>query len=114
MDAMLRVLNAGFRLSNIKPNTKYRLSYYVRTQDIQGKGGVGAYLSFVEKKYSRGLPSVRITGTHPWHRLIFEFTTPPEMDMSKIEKPGIPSIGLWAWFAEGEVWFDQVELVEMK
>lgn len=109
-----KVLNAGFRLCKIKPNTKYRLSYYIRTQNIRGKGGVGAYLSFVERKFNRGLPSVRITGTHPWHRLVFEFTTPAEMDMTRIEKSGIPSIGLWTWFSEGEVWFDKVELIELK
>ena len=110
-------LSAGFKLPGIKPKTKYRLSFYVKTRDIKGGrkfSGAGSYLSFLGGKGSRGFPSPRLLGTHPWHRLTFVFTTPAEIDKSQIDTKGVPSIGLWIWFAEGEVWFDKVELTELK
>ena len=112
-----KVLNAGFKLPGIKPQTKYRLSFYIRTQGIIGNrkdAGAGLYLSFFGGNGSRGFPFPRLVGTHPWHRLTFDFTSPAEIDMSHIDREGVPSIGLWFWFAEGEVWFDKVELTELK
>ena len=106
-----KLLNAGFKLPGLKPKTKYRLSFYVRTQGVKGTrkdSGTGLYLYYPGGKGSRGFPSPRLVGTHPWHRLAFIFTTP-----EKIDTKGIPSIGLWCWFAEGEVWFDKVELDEL-
>ena len=112
-----KVICAGFKLPGIKPKTKYRLSFYIRTQGIKGTrkdSGVGLYLSFLDGKGSRGFPYPRLVGTHPWHRLTFDFTSPDEIDMSQIDRKGVPSIGLWCWYAEGEVWFDKVELTELK
>ena len=112
-----KMLSAGFRLPGLKPKTKYRLSFYIRTQGIKGSrkdAGAGTYLSFLGGKGNRGFPSPRLIGTHPWHRLTFDFTTPAEIDKSQLETKGLPSIGLWFWFAEGEVWFDKVELTELK
>ena len=109
-----KILNAGFKLPEIKPKTRYRLSYYVRTRNLNGKGGAGATISFLGGKGTRDLPRAKVNGTRPWHRLTFEFTSPDEIDMSQIDKKGLPSIGLWVWFAEGEVWFDKVELTELK
>lgn len=106
-----KLLNAGFKLPGIKPNTRYRLSFYIRTEGVKGTrkdSGTGSYLYFPGGKGSRGFPSPRLVGTHPWHRLAFIFTTP-----DRIDEKGVPSIGLWFWFAEGEVWFDKVELTEL-
>ena len=110
------LLSAGFKLPGIKPKTQYSLSFYIRTQEIKGNrenSGVGLYFSFPGGKGNCGFPMPRLVGTHPWHRLSFEFTTPDQIDMSQIDTKGIPCIGLWAWFVEGEVWFDKIELVEL-
>ena len=108
-----KILSAGFRVPDMKPNTRYRLSYYARTKDIRGKAGPGVHIYFNAKK-GQYFPQVKLTGTNPWHRLTFEFTTPPDVDTSPDPKKRFPSVGLWFWFAEGEVWFDKVELTELK
>ena len=101
-------INAGFKVPQLKPNTRYRLSYYIKTQDIKGKSGAGVYVSFGDGR-GASFPQVKLKGTHPWHRLSFTFTTPASTGQGKL----IPSVGTWIWFAEGEVWFDNVELIEL-
>ena len=101
-------VSGGFTIPGMKPGKKYRLSYYIRTVNIRGKDGAGSYLYF-NQGHGNGYPAARIGGTHPWHRLSFEFTAP-----ASTGKDRVPILGLWIWFAEGEVWFDNVELAELK
>ena len=56
---------AGFKLPAIKPNTRYRLSFYIRTEGVKGTrkdSGTGSYLYFPGGKGSRGFPSPRLVG----------------------------------------------------
>ena len=100
----------GCRIPGMKPNRKYRLSFYLKTEKLTGSIGAGAWIYFF--KESRGglpLPRVRITGDNPWHRLSFEFTSPPETG-----KDGFaPTLGLWVWKAKGKTWYDEVRLEEI-
>lgn len=100
---------ATFRLPGLKPDTRYRLSYYIRTKDVKYKEkcGTGAYMYFNQSP-GEAFPRVRLTGTNPWHRLSFDFTTPKDTGKNRT-----PVLGLWIWGAAGEVWFDKVELVEL-
>ncbi len=100
---------ATFKLPALKPDTRYQLSYYVRTKDVQFKDkyGAGAYL-YCSDSPGMPFPKVRLTGTNPWHRLNFEFTTPKDTGKNRT-----PALGLWIWNVAGEVWFDKVELVEL-
>lgn len=100
-------VSGGFLVPDMKPGKKYRLSYYVKTQNIRGKDGAGAFLYFNKSK-GKGFPAVRLSGTQPWHRLTFEFTAPEDTGEGRE-----PILGLWIWFAEGEAWFDCVELIEL-
>lgn len=108
-------LAAYFMVPGIKPKTRYRLSYYVKTKDIKakGRGGAGVTVSFLDmrRRGSNSLPYTRLTGTAPWHRLTFEFTTPDPLYGTKA---GPPKVGLSFWSATGEVWFDKVEIEELK
>ncbi len=88
----------------LEPDTKYRLSYFIRTENIKPPLGAGAFLYFTKTK-GRAFPGSRLTGTHPWHKLSFEFTTPPDTG-----KDCTPRLGLWIWNAAGEAWFDDVRI----
>lgn len=101
-------MNACQYLPSMKPDTKYRLSYFIRTKDIEGGIGAGAFLYF-DKDNGRPYPDSRLIGTNPWHKLSFEFTTPHETGVS-----AKPILGLWIWTAAGEAWFDDVRVEEVK
>lgn len=102
-------MNAVQWLPDVKPKTKYRLSFFVRTQDllpVNDKGlGAGAFFSDADGKFQlRGLG--RYTGTNPWFKESLEFVTPEKLS-------GKTAIGLWIWGAKGEAWFDSVKLEEL-
>ena len=95
-------------MPDMKPNTKYRVSYFVRTKDIMGKGGARALVLF-NKKNSIQLPKVAVTGTNPWHRLSFEITSPENTGDGRK-----PSLNFGIHMAGGEAWFDQLEVEEIE
>jgi len=97
----------------VKPNRKYRISYFVRTEDLKpglmpmvrlgGKGKAGTiYLTGTYLDYIRG--------TTPWMRYEYVLTTPAE-GMGKSFPPHLEfNIGK----STGKCWIDHVELYEVK
>ena len=100
--------SAGCRLPGLKPNKKYRISYYLKTKDLTGTVGAGAWIYF-SKTGAAALPRNRILGTNPWHRVSVEFTTPADTG-----KDYVPPLGLWVWNARGTAWFDEVRIDEVE
>ena len=100
-------MSAGFKLPAMKPSTRYRLSYFLKTEKLTGRSGAGAFIYF-NKSEGRGFPRIQVTGTTPWHRESFEFVTPAKTGEGR---PAV--LGLWIWNAGGEAWFDDVEIVEL-
>ena len=112
----LRIQNQGLlnnlascRIPAMKPNRKYRLSFFLKTEKLTGSLGAGAWIYFA-KGSGLALPRVRISGDNPWHRLTFDFTSPADTG----EKGFIPTLGLWVWKAQGTAWFDQITLQEVE
>ena len=101
-------MNAAQRIPALEPGTKYRLSYFIKTENLQSPEGAGAYLSFTKNK-GTAFPGTQLAGTHPWHRLTFEFVTPPDTG-----KDAVPVLGLWIWNAQGDAWFDDVRLEKVR
>ena len=99
-------LSSYVKLKSLKPGRKYRLSYFVRTCGITGKKGAGVFL-ILNKTIAREYPKRQVSGTQPWHRLVFEFTTPADY------RPDNPRLGIWIWDAAGEAWFDDVRIDEI-
>ena len=101
---------AGQKFKGMKPNTRYRLSFFLRT-DISDKAaagtGAGAFLNIGASQFA--FPDIRITGKTDWHQQSFEFKTP-----ANITPQTECNIGLWIWKAEGRAWYDNVSLVEIK
>ena len=100
---------AGCRLPGLKPNRKYRLSFFLKTEKLTGTIGAGAWIYF-SKDNGMPLPRVRLTGDNPWHRLSFEFTSPEATGANNF----VPTLGLWIWKARGKAWFDEVCLEEIR
>ncbi len=99
---------AGIRLPGLKPNTRYRISYYLKTKDLVGKIGAGTWIYFTQS-IGMPLPRNRILGTNPWHRVCVEFKT-----HANTGKDYVPPLGLWIWNAKGTAWFDEVRIDEVK
>ncbi|MBQ7695059.1 MAG: DUF4838 domain-containing protein [Lentisphaeria bacterium] len=103
-------------LTGLKPNTKYRFSYFVRLENVKPAGkkaaGFSAFLRMGgsgERNQSISLPEHAMSGTTDWIRIAKEFTTVP--DVGSKYRP-------WVQFSvngtSGKVWIDHVRLEEVK
>ena len=94
-------------LPKLKPATRYRLSAYVRLDDVKPitRGG-GVVLNLFDAG-NRWYPTHALTGSTPnWVRQSFEFKTPAKLFKS-------PYLRLRLFKATGTVWFDDVKLEEL-
>ncbi|MGN0870190.1 MAG: DUF4838 domain-containing protein [Victivallales bacterium] len=92
----------------IKPNTKYRISYFVRLENIvpldDSRGGV-CIIVMNTKNY--WFPQSKLIGTLPWLKQSFEFTSAPETNPKRTYiKPAMVQ-------CTGTVWFDGITLEEI-
>ena len=100
----------------VKPGTRYRLSFFIKTQNIQSlmDGGVYVLIKCGMKPPKTLLfpPGIgRFFGTMPWTRQSFEFTTPEEFG-----RDGRPELSFYLISRNGKkgiAWVDQVELHEL-
>jgi hypothetical protein len=87
----------------VKPKTRYRLSGYIKTQDVVVKG-TGATLS-LEGGFEH---TESITGKKGWTKVAFEF------DSGAADKIKVgPRLGHHSNMAMGVAWFDELSLVEL-
>ena len=96
------------RLEGLKPNTRYLLSFYVRTKDVVARKESLFSGVYVTKGVNLHLPPTYIHGTHEWNRMAFEIQTPNEEELNSSAPFGI------LFRAPGEVWFDEMTLKEVK
>jgi hypothetical protein len=98
-------------LPQLKPNTRYRISYFIKLDSVVpfDKNG-GAVINVVDDK-NRWFPSRPIVGTRPWFKQSFEFKSG-----AKTNVPPRPCsyIRLYLINASGTVWFDNIKLEEVK
>jgi hypothetical protein len=107
MNKLNQRISAGQKFKGMKPNTRYRLSFFLKTRGLTGKLGAGAYISMGKKQLA--CPTVRISGDTSWHRRTFDLMTPDYIT------PDTECIlGLWIWSAAGDAWYDDVSIVEVK
>lgn len=87
----------------VKPKTRYRISGYIKTKDIVGKGA-GATIS-LEGGFEK---TEVITATKSWTKVSFEF------DSGAVDKIKIgPRLGHYSSPVMGKAWFDDLTLVEL-
>lgn len=87
----------------VKPKTRYRLTGYIKTKDIVGKGA-GACFSLTGT-FEKTEP---IAGTKSWTKVSFEFDSGPASDIMIG-----PRMGHQASPVLGKAWFDEITLVEL-
>ena len=93
----------------LKPNTRYRLSFFIKGEGIKAirKGG-GAGITFCDA-YNRSFPTTAgLVGTFDWIHQTFEFTTHAETG-NRCKSYVYLRIG----GANGTAWFDGLSLVEI-
>ena len=104
-------------LRNLKPNTTYRLSAYIRFKDVKPvKKGGGINFNFVDTA-NRWFPTNFLTGESlKWSRQSFVFTTPADTNKAKYHngRTVTPYIRPRILSATGTVWFDDITLEEVK
>lgn len=94
----------------LKPRTRYRLSYFVKTDSVvalTARGGVAAALVEANGR-CRFFPERKLRGTIPWTRQAFEFETG-----ARGEGTEGPDLRLAISQAYGEAHFDGVRLDEL-
>ena len=99
-----------YYMDNLKPDTRYRASVYVRTRDLRwSKGPAAADIGInVKGMKSISFPRGHVSGTTPWHRLEQEFVTPA------VIAPGKKNfISCSIYKAGGEAWFDNLVVEEV-
>jgi putative membrane-bound dehydrogenase-like protein len=90
---------------NVRPQTRYRLSGWVKTKDVAAGSGKGALFNIHELQ-TEGLPRA-VTGTSDWKRLEIEFSSGA---LSRVTVNCL--FGGWGR-SKGEAWWDDLELVEV-
>jgi hypothetical protein len=98
-------------LPALKPNTRYRLTYFVKTKDVEPRmmyGGGGGIAVNIWDDHNRWFPSKNLfTGTMDWIFQKFEFTSGPDVAKHR------PYMFLHRLHAAGTAWFDDVRLEEI-
>ncbi len=100
----------GQSLPEMKPNTRYRLTYYVRTENVVPLKNNGGVCVNIWDDKNLFFPAIPITGTRPWFSESFEFTSGLKTNLP----PHKSYIMLWLHDATGSVWFDQLTLEEAR
>ena len=96
-------------ISGIKPATKYRISYYLKYQNVvpDKADAFGGVVANVWHGGNRWFPTNAFTGSSDWKRHEFFYTTPAG------SKPEL-TFSLMIINAKGTAWFDDVQVVEVK
>ena len=96
-------------LPALKPNTKYKLTFFVKIDDIKPVSPRGGVRVNIWDDKNCWFPDNSLTGTMPWTRLGFEFTTGPKTNDGKNNS----YLKLLILKAEGSAWFEDIKLREI-
>lgn len=104
-----RAIGITQSLPELKPDTKYQLSFFLRTENVilSKRDWAGVCVNIWDDK-NRWFPTNFYTGTMPWSKQGFIFKSGPETN-----KKTKSYIVLRILSASGTVWFDDVKLVEL-
>ena len=100
----------------LKPNAKYRLSYFIKLDHLEqaktggSRGACVEYEEYTPKYRAEHCPKGPFwTGTYDWLHQSMEFTTGPDVDKPRCR----PHLWLRAFSCVGTVWFDGMRLEEV-
>jgi len=96
----------------VEPSTTYRLSGWLRSQDLSTDSGVRLFVYDPRNPATTGRPTADVIGTEPWRKVELTLTTGPATRVLMIGPRRVPS----AKFdnkLRGTVWLDDVALVPL-
>lgn len=91
----------------IKPNQRYRISYYLRLENVVPMSAEGGVTMNIWNTKNLWLPANKFVGSIPWFKQSFEFTSAPDT------VPKVTYIKPMLIHCHGTVWFDGVTLEEL-
>ena len=115
----LKVVNTGSKdyqtfiaqTIKVKPDTRYRLSFYLKTENVvprpkTGVNGAGVYITSGKALFVGCSGRWKMcTGTNDWKKYVATFKTGPDMNKA--------SFYLTLNYSTGTVWFDDIVLEEV-
>ena len=94
----------------LKPATRYRISWWVRTEGMGKDGTKGsAFPQIFNGVRNVGIPGKGVLTDIPWTRFSGEFVTAPAVP----DKKPVMYISLYNYKSSGTAWFDGVEVIEL-
>ena len=99
-----------FQIANtveLEAGIRYRLSYFVKLHNVKGKERESGFCVNLWSDRNRWFPAVKLTGTTPWIRQSFEFTTGKNEKKTFKIKPFMHS-------CSGTVYIDKVTLEKIR
>lgn len=96
----------------VEPGTAYRLSGWLRSEDVSTDSGVRLFAFDPRDPVTTGRPTADVIGTEPWRKVELTLTTGPETRVLVIGPRRVPSIKLDSKL-RGTVWLDDVALVPL-
>ena len=90
----------------LKPNTKYKLSFYVKVENLERESAFYPVIYWGGDGKSFA-PKDRLSGTAPWTRYEYEFTTPVKRKYSVLQFNILKT-------ETGKAWLDHVEIFEVE
>jgi len=94
-------------LPDLKPNTKYRISYFVKLEKVQMKAKSSGVVLNIYAGGNRWFPRKWLSGTVPWTYQEGTFTTGSDIGENSY-------LLLYLMNASGKVWFDRIRLEEVR
>ncbi len=102
------------QLVRVQPGHRYRLTWFMKTDDITTDSGVRAGVRDAYNLHALDQDSESVTGTTAWSPYSMDFTTGPKTDLVVLSLPvRVPTPKLDN-LVKGRVWIDDVQLVPLK
>ncbi|NCB07279.1 MAG: hypothetical protein EOM73_03850 [Bacteroidia bacterium] len=96
-------------LPKLKPNTRYRITFYVKLENVKPYGASGGVISTCFDQVNRWYPAGPLTGTMPWTKQCNEIVTGPETNR---KYPSYFNVTLRG--ASGKAWVDNIRIYEIE
>lgn len=102
----------GFSVKGrLKPGIRYRISYFVKTENLEGRGACMEYEEYTPKYRAVHFPEGGyVRGTEDWMHVSGEFVAGADVGTAKDRS----MVWLRVFKSTGTVWFDGMTLEEMK
>ena len=97
-------------LPGLVAGRKYRVSYFVRLENVQPKGQFPGVVLNVMDDHNRWFPKKWLSGDVAWTYQSAEFTAGPGTNQGKLQSYMI----LYLFDSSGKAWFDDIKIVEIQ